>query len=89
MLHMILTHPRILAWFHNRDADARCALATTTAFLPTRTVIPNIMPTDTCMVCGGRTHDYEEISTLHGETRYWFCSDEHKEEFEQTPEHFA
>lgn len=46
------------------------------------------MTSETCEVCGGRTHDYEDISTVHEGTRYRFCSDEHKEEFEQSPGHF-
>ena len=47
------------------------------------------MSSDTCTVCGGKTHDYEDINTLYRDTRYWFCSDEHMKEFKGNPEHFV
>ena len=42
-----------------------------------------------CTVCDGETHPAEEITTEYRGTEYQFCSDEHKEEFEATPESFA
>jgi YHS domain-containing protein len=47
------------------------------------------MSSDTCLVCGERAHNYEDISTLHDGVLYRFCSDEHKEEFERIPGHFV
>lgn len=41
-----------------------------------------------CTICGGRVHEYEEITTTYRDDRYYFCSDEHKAEFERTPEAF-
>lgn len=41
------------------------------------------------MVCGEKTHSYENINTLYEGTRYGFCSDEHKETFERTPKRFT
>jgi YHS domain-containing protein len=44
-------------------------------------------PTE-CPVCGGRVHQYERIETTHRGDRYRFCSDEHRFEFQRTPENF-
>ena len=41
-----------------------------------------------CTICGGRVHDYEFIRTTHRDEAYHFCCDEHKEEFERSPERF-
>ncbi|NEU55488.1 TRASH domain-containing protein [Halorussus sp. MSC15.2] len=38
-----------------------------------------------CFVCGGRVHEYEEITTTRSGESYYFCCDEHREEFERTP----
>jgi len=42
-----------------------------------------------CAVCGGQVRDYERIGTSYRGQRYRFCSDEHKSEFERTPETFV
>ncbi|WP_435176820.1 TRASH domain-containing protein [Halorussus sp. AFM4] len=41
-----------------------------------------------CTVCGGRVHEYEDLTTTHGGETYRFCCDEHKEEFERAPATF-
>jgi len=41
-----------------------------------------------CAICGGRVHEYEKIRFEYLDEEYYFCSDEHREEFERTPEQF-
>ncbi len=42
-----------------------------------------------CAVCGSPVHQYEQITTNHETTDYYFCSDEHKEEFESLSGEFT
>lgn len=42
-----------------------------------------------CFVCGGRVHEYEEITATRKGDTYRFCCDEHRDEFERAPEAFS
>ena len=42
-----------------------------------------------CTVCGSPLPSAERIDTQYRGERYEFCSDEHKEEFEATPDRFV
>jgi YHS domain-containing protein len=41
-----------------------------------------------CFVCGGRVHEYEELTAACDGDVYYFCCSEHREEFERAPETF-
>jgi len=60
--------------------------ATAVAFFDLSPVISQTMD---CAVCGGQVRDYERIGTSYRGQQYRFCSDEHKSEFERTPETFV
>ena len=42
-----------------------------------------------CAVCGGGVQSAERIESEHLGTRYEFCSDEHRAEFEAIPDEFV
>ncbi len=41
-----------------------------------------------CTICGNPVHQYEDITKVFKNKEYHFCSDEHSEEFEQSPNSF-
>jgi YHS domain-containing protein len=67
----------------------RGSSADTTAVVFFHFSLPSLPQTMECAVCGGQVRDYERIGTSYRGQRYRFCSDEHKSEFEHTPETFV